>query len=110
MTEGSGYRVVEPPMVDAVISAPSPAPVVAAVPIVNGPAPTYVNQTAGQLFAYPRNGQTTTQATFDRIECERWGSQQTGFQPTFTPADAAKRDDYQRAVSACLEGRGYTVK
>ncbi len=109
VSDRGGYREVEQPLTEAVISAPSPAPVVAAPPVLNGPAPTYVNQ-PGQLFAYPRNGQTTTQATFDRIECERWGSQQTGFQPTITPVDAAKKNDYQRAVSACLEGRGYTVK
>ena len=114
VSDRSGYRVIEPP-VEAVISAPStsstpsPAPVVAAPPVLNGPAPTYVNQ-PGQLFAYPRNGQTATQATFDRIECERWGTQQTGFQPTVLPVDDAKKSDYQRAVSACLEGRGYTVK
>ena len=32
--------------------------------------------------------------------------------PTKTPAGASEsqRDNYRRAMSACLDGRGYTVK
>ena len=89
---------------------------VAAPPVIGAagsPTPTYAQPQQGQLYAYPKNGQTATQSTFDRIECERWGSGQTGFNPTSpaqTAEDAQRRNDYQRAVSACLEGRGYTVK
>jgi hypothetical protein len=63
-----------------------------------------------QLYAYPNKGQTATQSTFDRIECERWGSGQTGYAPGQSVEDAKRKADYTRAVSACLEGRGYSVK
>ncbi len=110
----AGYVVVERPVegyVSGYVAPPAPAPVVAAPPVLNGPAPVYTQQEkTGQLFAYPRNGQSSTTATFDRIECEKWGTQQTGFQPGQSPETAGKRSDYQRAVAACLEGRGYTVK
>ena len=72
--------------------------------------PTTATTDGNKLFAYPRNGQNPTQATFDRIECERWASGQTGFNPTQSPDDAQRLATYQRATGACLEGRGYTVK
>ena len=109
MADRDGYRVIDRPG-ESTLLPPGPAPVVAAPPVLNGPSPSYVQQPVGQLYAYPRNNQTATQATFDRIECERWGTQQTGFQPTQSPDNAALKSDYQRAVSACLEGRDYTVK
>lgn len=109
-----------------VYESPSVAPVVAAPPTNGTPTPSYVResspaaasptqakapaQTLPQLYAYPKNGQTATQSTFDRIECERWGSSQTGYSPGQSAEDANRKSDYQRAVSACLEGRGYTVK
>lgn len=129
------YRVLSPS--ERVITeryvyeSPSPAPVVAAPPMSGAPTPSYVRessppstsastatsaqskapaQTSPQLYAYPKNGQTATQSTFDRIECERWGSGQTGYSPGQSVEDTNRSADYQRAVSACLEGRGYTVK
>ncbi|MBL8511201.1 MAG: hypothetical protein JNM52_06105 [Betaproteobacteria bacterium] len=117
---GYGYRVVEPPVEieEHVISAPSPEPVVKAPPPSTTPTPTYsqpansdaAKASSGNLYAYPRNGQNDTLATFDRIECERWGSGQTGYKPGQSAENAERRGDYQRAVSACLEGRGYTVR
>ncbi len=113
VADGGGYRVVAQPNIEAVISPPSPAPVVAASPAINSdnqPTPTFELQAkTGQLYAYPRNGQSATAATFDRIECEKWGSGQTGYQPGQS-TDAQKKTDYQRAVAACLEGRGYSVR
>ena len=123
---GRGYRVVAPPA-EYIVSDPGPAPVVAAPPALgapletsssaNPPIPSYAQQATpaalpaqGQLYAYPKNGQSATQSTFDRIECERWGSGQTGYNPGQSVENALGRHDYQRAVSACLEGRGYTVK
>lgn len=107
--DGESYRVIDRPQ-EAPLPA-GPPPVVAAPPVVNGPAPTYVQQEkTGQLFAYPRNNQSASTATFDRIECERWGSQQTGYVPAQSADNAAKKGDYQRAVAACLEGRGYSVR
>jgi hypothetical protein len=68
------------------------------------------------LFAYPKNGQTTERQATDRSECQQWATGQTGIDSP--PADstpaiavtAAKRQDYLRAQSACLEGRGYSVQ
>ncbi len=70
----------------------------------------------GDLFIYPKNGQSEEQQAKDRYECHSWGSQQTGFDPTQSSGGvpesqaAAKRADYQRAMTACLEARGYSVK
>jgi len=68
------------------------------------------------LFIYPKNGQTDEQQSKDRYECHSWAKSQSGFDPTVSgggvPAEQAgsKRADYNRAIGACLEGRGYTVK
>ena len=71
---------------------------------------------SGELYVYPRNGQTAEQTANDRYECHRWAAEQSGFDPSQTgggvsAADApAKRADYLRAQAACLDGRGYTVR
>jgi hypothetical protein len=68
------------------------------------------------VFVYPKNGQTPDQQSRDRYECHRWAADQTGFDPTRdgggVPAEqsATRRSDYFRAINACLEGRGYTVR
>jgi hypothetical protein len=70
---------------------------------------------AEDFFIYPKNGQSEAQEAQDRYECHSWATSQTGFDPTqpgggVPPAEnAAKRDQYRRAMSACLEARGYTV-
>jgi hypothetical protein len=92
--KGDGYVVVEPPQGD-VSQAPPPA---------------------DQLFIYPRQNQSDQQQATDRYECHRWAVSQTGFDPTQASGSipenqmGQKRVDYQRAMSACLDGRGYTVK
>ena len=69
-----------------------------------------------QLFIYPKNGQSEEQQATDRYECHRWSADQTGFDPTrpggnVSPErNASKRADYQRAMKACLEARGYSVQ
>jgi len=71
---------------------------------------------SGDIYVYPRNGQTPEQTANDRYECHRWAADQSGFDPTqgsggVNSEDAAtKRADYLRAQAACLEGRGYTVR
>lgn len=88
------YEVVEPPP-GAQASTMSPA--------------------AEDIFVYPRAGQDEEQVASDRYECHRWASSETGFDPTRpeggVPADQslASRSDYLRAMTACLEGRGYSV-
>lgn len=68
------------------------------------------------LYIYPMKGQSTTQQQTDRYQCYRWAVKQTGFDPTQpggnVPAaqNTTKRSDYQRAMKACLEGRGYSVQ
>jgi hypothetical protein len=66
---------------------------------------------AGDVIAYPAQGQSDEQRDRDRYDCYLWAVQQTGFDPgAGAPADTTKSADYRRALSACLEGRGYTVK
>ncbi len=92
-----GYMVTEPP--------PGAAPPVAAAPVQ--PAP------ADRTFIYPRKGQSQQQQAADQYECHRWAVGQTAFdptQPSASGADPQKRSDYQRAMGACLDARGYTVK
>jgi hypothetical protein len=90
-----GYEVVEPPP-EAAVSTEGPG--------------------SDDIFMYPRGGQSAEQQARDRYECHRWAADQTGFDPT-RPAGGvpgeearARRGDYQRAMAACLEGRGYSVK
>ena len=71
--------------------------------------------TTGQMFIYPRKGQSEQQKAKDSYECHSWAVSQTGYDPT-QPASVPesqtnqKRADYQRAMDACLDARGYTVK
>jgi hypothetical protein len=95
----NGYAVVEPPSGEA-----SETP------------PPEVETSIGRLFIYPRQGQSEQQQATDRYECHAWAVKQTGYDPTRpgegAPEDPAcqKNTDYQRAMGACLDGRGYTVK
>jgi hypothetical protein len=66
-----------------------------------------------QLFIYPQNGQSPEQQSSDQYECHHWAAGQSGFDPTQPDASGAgadARDAYQRAMRACLEGRGYSVR
>ncbi len=71
---------------------------------------------AADIFVYPRQGQTEEQLKQDRYECYRWAADQTGFDPTHangagaSPNTSGQAGAYRRAESACLEGRGYTVR
>jgi len=91
--QGTGYVVVQPPKEEA----------------------SQVPPPAEKMFIYPRQGQTEQQQATDKYECHRWAVSQTGFDPTQPPSGTEaqrgeKRADYQRAMGACLDGRGYTVK
>ena len=95
-----GYEVVEPPNDQG---ASPQAPPGAAPP-------------GEDLYIYPHNGQPADRQASDKYECHKWASTQTGFDPTQSaggvPPEQAqlKRADYQRAMRACLEGRGYSVR
>jgi len=95
-TDHQGYEVVDPPGGATATTA----------------APTQQSD----LFIYPKNGQSEEQQGRDRYECHSWASGQSGFDPTQPSGGvpeaqaSAKRADYQRAMQACLEARGYSVK
>jgi hypothetical protein len=83
-----GYVVVEQP---AVVYYDAPA-----VPREPTAAP------APDPIFYPRNGQSAAQTEADRQACNRWATTQLS-----AMADASI---FHRAVLACMEGRGYTVR
>jgi hypothetical protein len=71
------------------------------------------------MFIYPQNGQSDEQQATDKYECHKWASSQTGFDPTQPSGGAppgqpgqpgSQRADYQRAMMACLQGRGYSAR
>jgi hypothetical protein len=68
------------------------------------------------LFIYPNQGQSEQKQADDRYECHAWAVRQTGYDPSLplraeqSGSSKQLRSAYQRAIGACLEGRGYTVK
>lgn len=69
------------------------------------------------IFVYPTRGQNEEQQATDRYECHRWAADQSGFDPTLSGGGVEAgekasdlRADYRRAETACLEGRGYSVR
>jgi len=101
-----GYEVVDPPPAADSAQIVSPATAAAGAP-PTGP---------DSVFVYPKSGQSAEQQDKDRYECHRWSVEQTGFDPVRSgggvPLEASpvKRADYFRALNACLEARGYTVR
>lgn len=82
-----GYAVVEPPP-----GADTATPVPPAPPPRPLPEPIY----------YPRNGQSPAQTETDRRACNQWAAQQ--------PGATADPSIYDRALGACMDGRGYTAR
>ena len=65
------------------------------------------------IIAYPRNGQSDQQQATDKFQCHGWAKGQTGFDPTSQSSSGATggvREAYGRAMAACLDARGYTVR
>jgi hypothetical protein len=89
-----GYTATDPPpVVDSSAGAdgsasPPPAPADAGA--------------AGQVFMYPKNGQSEEQQSIDKRECQQWAASQAG-------GGEASSSDYRRAMMACIEGRGYSA-
>jgi hypothetical protein len=101
----SGYVVTTPPPAqdpDAAAGDSAGAGPAASAP---GPAPRSYGGAVNNdgLFAYPKNGQSDEQQATDRSECAQWAGGQTGSD------GAAASLDYRRALTACLQGRGYSV-
>jgi hypothetical protein len=91
----NGYQVTAPP------------------PVESQAEPPYM---ADQLYIYPKQGQSEQQQADDRYACHRWGVDQSKYDPTQPPGNlpvselSRLREDYNRAMKACLEGRGYSVR
>ena len=74
------------------------------------PAVLPAEEVSGRIIVYPAAGQAEEQTGRDRYECHLWSSRETGFDPTLSNSDTSLKDDYRRAMSACLEARNYVVK
>jgi hypothetical protein len=79
-------------------------------------APVAPQAAADRYFVYPRQGQSEELQAKDRYDCHSWAVGQTRYDPTQPMAGVPDaqlnqlRSDYQRAMAACLDGRGYTMK
>ncbi len=92
---GPRWVVVAPPVgivvpIGGTRTEPEPPPAIAQTPSRPDP------------VVYPRNGQDAQQTEADRQACDRWATTQ--------PAALAEAAVFQRAVEACMDGRGYTLK
>ncbi|MGM9480641.1 hypothetical protein ACS5PN_05540 [Roseateles sp. NT4] len=76
---------------------PQPVYVQPAQPVYVQPAPS-----RAVPIIYPRNGQSAPQLEADSRECNRWATTQQA-----AMSDAGV---FQRAVEACMDGRGYTMR
>jgi hypothetical protein len=109
----AGYVVVAPPTSEV---SPIPPPSSGSPQSPSPVAPAGGQASGEQLFIYPRQGQSEKQQADDRYQCHSWAVGQTGYDPTKPPVGMPegqtlqKYADYKRAMGACLEGRGYTVR
>ncbi|MFM1886875.1 MAG: hypothetical protein RL026_2032 [Pseudomonadota bacterium] len=62
------------------------------------------------VYVYPTQGQSEQQQADDRYACHRWAVDQSGYDPTVGSYDPDRRAEYDRAQTACLTGRGYSVR
>jgi hypothetical protein len=80
------------------------------------PAPSVSPSTVERIFVYPKNGQSEEQQAKDRYECHIWAVGQTHYDPTQPTSGMPRaqlnqmRADYKRAMGACLDGRGYSMR
>ena len=96
--------------------APPPVVIQEQPPVHFQPAPSIQQSTSERLFVYPRQGQSQELQAKDTYECHNWAAGQTNYDPTQPSADISgsqavqKRADYNSAMTACLDARGYTAK
>jgi len=108
-----GYVVTEPPTGQAIIETPASTAGNASEDIVEQPADTQVSQAPADFYVYPARGQSQKQLAADRDQCHAQAVEKAGYDPNHASTGfqvGQKRLDYDRAITACLEGRGYTVK
>ena len=109
-------------------AAQAPAPP-AAAPAAAAPGNSSLSSSLG-LFVFPAKNQSSSQQSTDEGACYGWAKSQTGIDPVnikppapaqpsqeqAASAEQAKaaidqqRGTYNKAFSACMEGKGYTVK
>ncbi len=77
-----------------------PAPVYVPAPVY-APTPSYAPARPAPVI-YPRNGQSDAQREADIRDCNRWATTQQ--------AAMADTSVFNRAVEACMDGRGYTLR
>ncbi|HEX4266353.1 MAG TPA: hypothetical protein VHY36_00585 [Steroidobacteraceae bacterium] len=109
------YVVTDPPPVTGGVEDGAAAPPPAGQPEEGAPGPGAApGQGAMSLYVYPKNGQSEQQTANDRYQCHEWAVSQTGYDPTnaanSSQAATATPDSYKRAVTACLDARGYSVQ
>jgi len=87
------------------------APQTGAAPPPSTP-PAVAQAAPQQLFMYPRQNQDAQLQARDRDECYRWALGQLGYDPSKSTAglSPSQSADYYRAMTACLDGRGYSVR
>lgn len=88
-----GYVITEPPVV-YYDSQPLPA--------TTGPVPASAAPSVPDPVIYPRNGQSASKTEADRRECSRWATAQ--------PNATSDASVFQRAIAACMDARGYTLR
>ena len=104
--QGGAYESAQPYMVDPAQQGAGAAPAQPGA----APAPPPGGGTAGDVYLYPRNGQSEAQQQNDRYECHGWAVNQTGFDPTRPGAQPGSDTEYRRAMIACLDARGYSAR
>jgi hypothetical protein len=96
--------------------APPPVVIREQSPVYVQPAPSVPPSSTERIFVYPRQGQSEELQAKDRYECHSWAVSQTHYDPTQPTSGMPEaqlnqmRADYKRAMGACLDGRGYTMK
>jgi hypothetical protein len=105
----NGYAVVDPPD-----NADQPTAPPDSAQAMSGPG-SGPGSGSDDLIVYPKNGQSKDQQAADQYECHAWAKNQSGFDPTLPEGGIQagdvdrSRNNYYRAMSACLQGRGYQV-
>jgi hypothetical protein len=88
-----------PPPPVVVYSEPLPPP---STTVILPPAPQATYSARPDPVIYPRNNQSAEQTEADRQACNRWATTQQ--------AAMADASIFQRAVEACMDARGYTLR
>jgi hypothetical protein len=89
------YGWVEP--APAIVYREPPRVVYREVPLREAQAPS-----RPEPIIYPRNSQSPEQTEADRRDCNRWATTQ--------PSAMNEGSVFNRAVEACMDGRGYTLR